>query len=131
MKIFKQIGLILLFYVIGEALSYLILFVLPHFFIPGPILGMVLLLLAMSVHWIQLKNVDEVGTFLTSNMAFFFIPAAVSVLEYFDVISPILWQIAIVILVGIFTTFFAVVYSIKLTIDIQNRLEQRKGGSHD
>jgi holin-like protein len=131
MKIFKQIGLILLFYVIGEALSYLILLLLPHFFIPGPILGMVLLLLVMSIRWIQLKDVDEVGTFLTSNMAFFFIPAAVSVLEYFDVISPVLWQIAIVILVGIFTTFFAVVYSVKLTIVIQNRLEQRKGGSHD
>jgi holin-like protein len=68
MKIFKQIGLILLFYVIGEALSYLILLLLPHFFIPGPILGMVLLLLVMSIRWIQLKDVDEVGTFLTSNM---------------------------------------------------------------
>lgn len=131
MKIFKQIGLILLFYVIGEVLSYLILLVLPRFFIPGPIIGMILLLLVMNFRWIKLKDVDEVGSFLTSNMAFFFIPAAVSVLEYFDVISPVIWQIAIVIVIGIFTTFFAVVYSVKLTLVIQSKLQRRKEDTHE
>ncbi|MDD4212410.1 MAG: CidA/LrgA family protein [Bacilli bacterium] len=131
MKIFKQIGLILLFYILGEALSHFILWILPAIFIPGPIIGMILLLIAMNYRLVKIKDVDDVGSFLTSNMAFFFIPAAVSVMEYFDILSPLIWQIGLIIIVGILVTFFGVAYSVKLAIFIQERLNERKEAHHE
>ncbi len=127
MKIFKQIALILLFYVLGEGLSLLIVTIIPTIFIPGSILGMVLLLIALYRKILKLVDVDDVGSFLTANMSFFFIPAAVSVLEYFDLIKHVLWQILLIIFIGVFLSFFIVAYSVKLTVHLQEKYNKRKG----
>jgi len=121
MKIMKQIFFILLFYILGELLSRLIRFALPSIFIPGTILGMILLVVALCRKWVKLEHVEDVGNFLTSNMAFFFIPAAVGVMEYFDLLKTDLFKILILVVVSLIISFFAIMGSVKLTVYLQKK----------
>ena len=105
MKILKQILIILLFYILGEMISLGIKAVFPKLFLPGTIIGMVLLLIALFTKVIKMEDIHEVGTFLTNNMAFFFIPAAVAVVDYFDILAPSIIKI-IIIVTNIIYIFF-------------------------
>ncbi len=125
MKIINQIFVILLFFVLGESLSFAIQFLFPSIFIPGTILGLFFLVLAISLKWVKKDKVEDVGNFLTSNMAFFFIPAAVSVLEYVDLLKDDLISIILLIIISIFISFFAILGSVKLTIIIQEIFQKK------
>lgn len=124
MKIIKQIFAILLFYIIGEFLAYFINLLFPAIFIPGTILGLIVLVVLIITRKISLDKVDEVGTFLTNNMAFFFIPAAVSVIEYFDILKETILKIIIIITISSFLSFFAIYGSIKLTLKLTKHKEE-------
>jgi holin-like protein len=126
MKIIKQIFIILLFYMIGETISYGIQQLFRQIFIPGTIIGLILLLIFLITKRIKKEEVEEVGSFLTNNMAFFFIPAAVSVMEYFSILQSTFLKIIIISVISLIVSFFAVAYSVKLVIYLQNkRLENR------
>jgi holin-like protein len=131
MKIIKQIFIILLFYVIGEAISYGIQQLFTHLFIPGTIIGLILLLLFLVTKRIKKDEVEEVGTFLTNNMAFFFIPAAVSVMEYFSILQSAFLKIIIISVISLIVSFFAVVYSVKLVIYLQNKHQVNRGETNE
>jgi len=68
---------IFLFYFLGELLSKLI-----HGFIPGNVLGMVLLFLALHFRILNPENVRSTATIITKNMAIFFVPVAVGLMVY-------------------------------------------------
>lgn len=122
MKIIKQIFIILLFYVIGEAISHIIELIFPNIFIPGTIIGMLLLLTFLITEKIKLEYVNDVGTFLTSNMAFFFIPAAVSVIEYIDILKSVFLKIILIVIISTIINFFVIAWVVKITIKWQARL---------
>lgn len=123
MKIIKQIFVILLFYIIGEILAYLIGAILPGVYVPGTIIGLVLLILVIISGKITLDHVDEVGTFLTNNMAFFFIPAAVSVIEYLDLLESNIFKILVIIVLTTIISFLAIYGSVLLTLKLMKREE--------
>ena len=122
MKIIKQIFIILLFYVIGEAISHIVELIFPSIFIPGTIIGMILLLTFLITEKIKLEHVNEVGTFLTSNMAFFFIPAAVSVIEYIDILKSVFLKIILIVIISTVINFFVIAWVVKMTIKRQAKL---------
>src|SRR5690606_3525784 len=64
LKIIKQLSWIFLFSLIGEVLSILIA---SFIAIPGSVIGLVLLFLALQLNVLKVEQVDEVGTWLTSN----------------------------------------------------------------
>ena len=130
MKIIKQIFFILLFYVIGESISFGISSIFPNIFIPGTILGMLLLVLALLLKVVKNEYVEDVGIFLTSNMAFFFIPAAVSVIEYFDLLKVSIIRILILVTISLVVSFFSIMGSVKLTIFLQDQWKKR-GINHE
>lgn len=121
MKIIKQLFVILVFYVLGEIIAFGIKTILPNVFIPGTIIGLALLLVALLIKKIPIDHVDDVGSFLTSNMAFFFIPAAVSVLEYVNILQASFVRIIYIIVISIVFSFFMVALSVKATIILQNK----------
>ena len=67
MKYYIQFMLICLFAVIGEALSTF--FKLP---VPGSIIGLFLLLIALQLKWIRLRHIHAVAEFLIANMTILF-----------------------------------------------------------
>jgi Putative effector of murein hydrolase LrgA len=110
---------ILLFYFLGELLSLLM-----HNFIPGSVLGMILLFLSLFFKLIKPDNVKSVSTVITKNMAVFFVPAGVGLMVYAELLSK-----------SLFTILAAIAVSTVLTIAtvalMQDNFEKRrtKGGS--
>jgi len=95
-KIIKQLFWIFLFSLLGEIISGAIASVVA---IPGSVIGMVLLFFALHFGWLKLAQVDEVGTWLTDNMAIFFVPAGVGLMTNFDVLAESWLQLLIIMIV--------------------------------
>ncbi|WP_303721961.1 CidA/LrgA family protein [Malonomonas rubra] len=74
--------LLLLFQFLGEGISRFL--ALP---IPGNVIGMALLLAALSAGWVKSEWLQEAAELLLSYMAMFFVPAGVGVMLYFDLIG--------------------------------------------
>lgn len=84
MKHLKQFCLILIFWAMGEYLSS---FISGFVAMPGSILGMILLFLALKLNIIKLSQIEEMSNLLLDNLAFFFIPAGVSLIKSLDIIK--------------------------------------------
>ena len=96
MKIYIQLLIILGFSLIGEVLSDLL-----HLPVPGSIIGMVLLFLALQFKLIKLKDVDDVGDFLLNNMTILFLPAGVGILAKWSTIAAFWLQISLIIVISL------------------------------
>ncbi|MDT8444107.1 MAG: CidA/LrgA family protein [Desulfuromonadales bacterium] len=78
----RGLTLLLLFQLCGEFISRML--DLP---IPGNVLGMGLLLLALMTKLVDIKWFEEAAEMLLANMALFFVPAGVGVMIYGDLIA--------------------------------------------
>lgn len=116
MKIIKQIGILFTLCWLSEVLQFLL-----PFDFPAAVIGLVLLLLALLTGILKVEHVQEKSDFLLSNMAFFFIPAGVSLMNYFDILKHTAFQLIIICGVSTVITFAVTAYSIKLTLKIMNR----------
>lgn len=94
MKQLKQLFWILFFSFLGEVLSLI-----SPVAVPGSVIGMVLLFIALHFNWLKMTQVEEVGTFLTDNMAIFFVPAGVGLMTNFGILGDVWWQLLITILI--------------------------------
>ena len=101
MKIIGQILIILLISFVGELLNFLI--PLP---IPASIYGIVILFCLLEFRLIPLRAVKETGDFLVSIMQLMFIPAAVGLLEAWDVIAPNWLPYILITLISTFVVMF-------------------------
>lgn len=77
-----QIGWLLGFWLLGEIIVHLL-----NWAIPGSIVGMILLTLALEFKVIKLEQVEDVSDFLIRNMAFFFVPPGVGLMVNLDLIA--------------------------------------------
>lgn len=93
MKLYVQFMIILIFSVVGELISSVF-----HLPVPGSIIGLLLLFLALQFKLIRLRHIYSVGKFLLDNMTILFLPAGVGVMQYFDVIIPKILTILIITL---------------------------------
>lgn len=121
MKLLKQLALIAGFSVIGEIISYLIKEILAVF-IPGSLIGMIILFILLTTKVIKYDFVDDVGEFFVNNMGFFFVPVAVSIMNYFGLLAPIWWKLLLIIIISFFLTFVSVGLSVKLTMLLQDKM---------
>ena len=111
MKIIKQIGII--FTVCW--LSLVIEKMLPFAF-PASVIGMVLLFLCLFTGVLKIEHIQEKADFLLGNMAFFFVPAGVSIMNYFDVLKHSFVQLIVICVVSTIVTFAVTAWSVKLTL---------------
>lgn len=63
--------------------------------LPGSIIGMLLLTVALQAGWVKLEWVKGISDFLVGNLGFFFVPAGVALMLYFDIIAREVWPIVI------------------------------------
>lgn len=85
---------------------------------------MVILLILLVTKMIKLVHVEEVGTFLSNNMSFFFIPAAVSVIDYLDILQSVIFKVLIICSISIIVSFVLVAYAVKITITLQDKYKK-------
>ena len=85
---------------------------------------MILLLICLFTGILKLEHIREKSDFLLSNMAFFFIPAGVSMINYLDILMENLVPILVISIVSTFVTFIAAALSIRLTLKLMNGRKQ-------
>ncbi|MFA5517280.1 MAG: CidA/LrgA family protein, partial [Desulfuromonadales bacterium] len=77
----RGFAILLLLQFLGEVISLQL-----HLPIPGNVIGMGLLLAALTAKIVRLEWIEDAAELLLSNFALFFIPAGVGVMVYFDLI---------------------------------------------
>lgn len=120
-NILRQIGMIFLIYLMGESIATLL-----PIAIPGNIVGMLLMFLFLTLKWIKLQQVQTVGRFLLSHMAFLFIPAGVSIMESFELIKDDWFKIILICILTTIITFAATGVTAKGVITVQERIRNHK-----
>lgn len=119
MKIIKQTGII--FTICW--LSIIIERLLPFPF-PATVIGLIVLFLCLLTGLLKIKHIQEKSDFLLSNMAFFFIPAGVGMMNYFDILKKNWLPLLIICVLSTFITFAATAYSIRFTLKLMKRRKQ-------
>lgn len=118
MKWLKQFGIILVVSFLGEILGEVI--PLP---IPASIYGIVILFLCLKLQWIPYESVRETGAFLIEIMPLMFIPAAVGLLESWEVIQPAWLQY---IVMTVLSTFVVMIVSGRVTQAVIRRKKRKE-----
>ena len=108
MNILKQFGIILGFAYCGHLLAYGLLVPLP-----ASVIGLVLLLTGLRLRIVSEKWLDDTAHFLSANMAFFFLPSAVEILESYEHIHPVLAKLVLVCIASTIVTFLASYASVR------------------
>ena len=121
MKIIRQIGII--FTVCW--LSILVEKVLPFAF-PASVIGMILLFICLLTGVLKIEHIQEKADFLLENIAFFFVPAGVSIINYFDVLESAWIQLVVICVISTVVTFAVTAWSVKLTVRLLGRLRERR-----
>ena len=89
------------------------------------VIGMILLFILLCVHILKVDHTREKSDFLLENMAFFFIPAGVSIINYFDVLKNWVVQLIVICVVSTVVTFAVTAYSMKLPLYL---MQKKKSG---
>ena len=121
MKIIIQTGL--LFFICW--ISQIIEGILPFDF-PASVIGMILVFALLLTKWIKIEQIREFSDFILGNMAFFFLPVGVSIINYFDILRNWVVQLAVICAVSTVLTFAATAYSMKLVLALMARRRQKK-----
>lgn len=111
----RGFAILLLLQFLGESLSTLL--ALP---VPGNVLGMGLLLLALNFKLVRPEWLEEAVNLLLSNLALFFVPAGVGVMVYFDLIAA---EWLPIVVATVLSTFVVMA----VTGWVATRLERRGG----
>ncbi|MGO2260589.1 MAG: CidA/LrgA family protein [Lactococcus lactis] len=93
---YLQLLIIFGFSFIGNVISNV--FRLP---VPGSILGMILLFLALQFKILEFRHVDEAGSFLINNMTILFLPAGVGIMAKWNLISHFWAQILLIVVAAL------------------------------
>ncbi len=93
MKLYVQLMIIFMISLVGEGISNVF-----HLPVPGSIIGLVLLFLALQFKLLRLRHISMVGNFLLANMTILFLPPAVGIMDKFQVIAPYLLPIILIVL---------------------------------
>lgn len=120
MKIIRQIGIVFAVCWLSQVIEHFL-----PFSFPASVIGMILLLICLLTGILKIEHIQEKADFLLGNMAFFFIPAGVSIMNYFDILKDNVIQLLVICMVSTVITFAATAYSVKLTLYLMNRRKER------
>ena len=121
MKILKQLLLLLLICLVGEGIAL----ILPITF-PSSVISMLILFALLLSGALKLSQVEDVTGFLTKNMAFFFIPAAVEIMENYKPVADKLLPLLAVLLLTTVITFAVTAGTVGLCMALQRRMGGKK-----
>lgn len=123
MKILKQLLIIFILCLLGQWIAN----VLP-IIIPGSVVSMVLLLILLMTGIIKIEHIKETTEFLLTNLAFFFAPLTVGIIENFDLIKDSIWSILFICIFTTFITFATTAFTVVWVIKI---MDKRRRSTYD
>ena len=111
MKIIKQFGIIFSLCWLATVIEGL----LPIAF-PASVIAMLLLLVCLLAGVLKIDHIREKSDFLLANMAFFFIPAGVNVINYLDILKENWLPVLLIWVITTVVTVAATGYSVGLVM---------------
>jgi holin-like protein len=108
MNIVKQIGIVFAVCWVSHILSGLL-----PFAFPASIIGMLLIFVLLLTGILRIEHIREKSSFLLSNMAFFLIPAGVSVINYVDLLGRNILVLAFICVVSTIIVFIVTALTVK------------------
>ena len=126
LNLMVQIGIVFGVCLVGEGLSLLL-----PFAFPGSVISMVLLFLLLLFRILKVEHIKQKAEFLLKNMAFFFIPAGVSILDQIPVIKDSILPLLLICFITTILTFFATAMTVRGVIALQNKFASKKGEKED
>lgn len=121
MKLLGQIGIVFGICLLGE----LIAAVLPFAF-PPSIISLLLLLILLGTKLLKIEHIERKADFLLQNMAFFFIPAGVGILEHAQILRGCWWQLLVICTVSLILVFVSTAWTVLGVLALQRKVELRK-----
>lgn len=121
MKIITQVGIIF-----GVCWAAQIVEQMLPFAFPASVIGMILLFLLLAFRVLKVDHIREKSDFLLGNMAFFFIPAGVSIINYFDVLKDWVFQLIFICIVTTVITFAVTAYSMRFVMYLMARFSKKQ-----
>lgn len=121
MKLLVQIGIVFGICLVGEGIAQ----ILPFPF-PASVISMILLLVLLLTKVVKVHYIQQKAEFLLKNMAFFFIPAGVALIEQVDTVKDSALILLFICLVSTFLTFGATALTIKFVLYLQNHTKERR-----
>ena len=116
MKIIRQIGIIFTVCWLSQVIAEFL-----PFDFPASVIGMIFLFICLLTGMLKIEHIQEKSDFLLGNMAFFFVPAGVSIMNYFDILKSSAVQLLIICIVSTVITFAVTAYSVNLTMKLIDR----------
>jgi len=114
----KGIITLLSFQFLGECIAKLF-----SLLVPGPVIGMVLLLLFLVIRKSSFPSLDHAVSNHLRYLPLLFIPAAMGIITQVDIISKEFWAILASLVIG---TIIALMFSVKLMDHLTIKQEEKK-----
>jgi holin-like protein len=105
---------------IGEVFAYFI-----KAGIPASVWGIIIMYTALSLKLLRPAQIELCADFLNNNMALFFVPPSVAIIEQFDVLKYALVQFIFVCVIAAIITFFTTYYTVFFVRRIMTHQAQR------
>ena len=121
MKIMMQIAIIFLLCLIGEVIAA----VLPFPF-PASVISMILVFCFLLWGPLKVYHIRKQTDFLLDNMAFFFIPPAVSIVENLHYMEGKLGILIFICIFTVFTTFAITAWTVTAMVKLDERRKERR-----
>ncbi|MDD5953522.1 MAG: CidA/LrgA family protein [Oscillospiraceae bacterium] len=125
MKILVQLTILFTICLVGQLIAGLL--PIP---VPGSVISMVILLLLLLFRLLKPVHIQETAEFLLKNMAFFFVPAGVQILEKYTFLQGHVLVFALICIVTTLLTFLVTALTVTGVIKLQEKFQNR-GVSHD
>ena len=93
---------------------------------PASVISMVLLALLLLFGWIKEKHIERFSTFLINNMAFFFLPTAVGILEHVDLLTGSIIPVLVVIVLTVPVVYFLTAWTVQFLMLHSKKKEGKK-----
>ena len=91
----KGILILLSYLIVGEGISMLI-----NHFVPGNVIGMVLLFASLQAKIVKPESVEKVSEFLTKNMTIMFLPPSIGLIASYKILGNNIVTIVLAIVVS-------------------------------
>ena len=81
--------------------------------IPGTVLGLILLFLALYFGIIKTEMIEDICEVLISHMSFLFVPAGVGLITSFELLKGKILSFAVIIIISTFVVWIVTAYVVK------------------
>lgn len=110
----KQILIIFTVCTLGSLLGKYIPF-------PSSVLSLLILLVLLITGIVKTHHIKEISEFILDNMAFFFIPAGVRIIDHFKAFSDSLIPILFIVIITTVLTFASTAFTVSMLMKIMNK----------